>query len=623
MATRDHDPLVITQFRGTFDRGEDDTVPPGFFVDSLNVQFQTRGVRTRYGTSESIEIGSVKRQAVYKRIGEAQRLLILVDGGDLYDSTDLSAPILTIPAMTDFSMVSLFNRAYITPHNGTTGLPGEKVYVYDGSGPGTARAAGGVGPSDTLTLTDTGASGIVEAGFRVVGVAFETNTGFITAPGGFASITTAGGKQLRVANIEIGGSQVVARHIVVSRIIPEAALLAMGGTFNGDFQSQTYYFAHRIDDNTTTSVDINFYDSQLVRDASYLLEEVSEIPAGVGIGVYRAKLIVWGEDANSAVCRVSRAGEPESFNEIEGFFLANPGLGGGIKNCWEYRTQLFIQKSQHTFVTQDNGNEAAFWEVTLIDSSVGTECHGVAKSLDFGEAIRDHVFVGDRAGLKLFNGTFNVADLTYNISDIWARINKTAFHTIEIVVDPLEEHIYAAVPLDDATSPNAVLFGDYSEGLTPEFIKWTTWRFPTNPTTISVVVVNGVTVFKYGSIDDNVYDIDPSATLDDNLAIESYIEFPFFPVGEMDDLIYHYTGVRLRVRGSGILTLRVSSLDRVRTLNAQSLTLSTAPGKPLFGGYNFTSEKAALRLRMNLTNEWFLLTKAIFYMVPVWEDRGA
>jgi hypothetical protein len=98
---RDHNPLTITQFRGTFDRGEDDTTPEGYFSSSQNMRFIQGGVATRFGMNRAITIGSVARMEVYKRIGEIQRLIILSTTGNLYDSTNLITPILNIH-MTDF-----------------------------------------------------------------------------------------------------------------------------------------------------------------------------------------------------------------------------------------------------------------------------------------------------------------------------------------------------------------------------------------------------------------------------------------------------------------------------------------------------------------------------------------
>jgi hypothetical protein len=610
---RDHDPLVITNFRGTFDRGDDDVCPEGFFVGSQNIRFTQNGIATRYGMRKSITIGSVARIEIYKRIGEAQRLIILDTAGKLYDSTNLLTPILNIAAMIDFSMVTMFNRAYITPHNRITGLPGEKVYVYEGSG--VAAPAAGQGPSNVLVAVESGVAGHIETGAHAFAVAFELSTGFITKPGGFTSLISTGGLSVDLSNIEIGGSKVVARHILATKTIKD---------FNGNYNDQTYYLAKRIPDNTATTTNISFYDADLQSDATFLLEQMTTIPAGVGITAFKGKLVVWGENLYPAIARVSTTGQPESFNEVEGFLTVNPGVGGGLKNCWEYRDSLLLQKSQQTYVTSDNGSPAAYWSVNNIDMSVGAECHSVAKSLDFGENVGDRVFTADKSGIRPFSGTFSAeqADvITYNVDDIWARINSAAFNTVELVIDPLNYLIYAAIPLDTATHPNAILFGDYSEGLNSTEVRWTTWIFPYDIGSIVVDLENEISVFKMGSRLGNIYQIDPTLKLDDGLAINQWVEFPYLPVGPDDNSINHYTGIRLRIKGEGNLNINISGPDRVDTLIAAQPTLLPAPGKTVFQGFNFTSEHCAVKLSLISANEWFVLTKFIVYYTLVWEDR--
>ena len=158
-----------------------------------------------------------------------------------------------------------------------------------------------------------------------------------------------------------------------------------------------------IADNLTTSLTVDYYDAQLQRTADYLFENAEEIPAGVGIGLFRGKMIVYGENASPSIIRVSEVGEPEAMNEADGYITVNPGdSGGGIKKCTEYRAQLVICKSMRTYGSQDNGARAAFWEVASVDMSIGTECHGIGQSLDFGDNVQDALFIADRAGLRLF-----------------------------------------------------------------------------------------------------------------------------------------------------------------------------------------------------------------------------
>lgn len=337
-------------------------------------------------------------------------------------------------------------------------------------------------------------------------------------------------------------------------------------------------------------------------------------------------MITWGENLHSEVVRVSKAGEPESFNEIEGFITVNPGdSGGGVKNCAEYRNQLIICKSMRTYYTQDReGLEAAFWEVGSVDMSIGTECHGFGRSLDFGENVQDILIIADRAGLRLFNGSFSDENvLSWNIDDIWSRITKSAFHTIQVAIDPVENRIYVAVPLDGALAPTVLLYADYSEGISAENIRWTPWIFPRATQSVVVDVIDSVTVMKFGAPNGNVYAMDTTVELDFNNAIESWIEFPYFPEGEIDDVINHFTGVRLRVRGQGILLITGKGLDAVNTFQAQSLVLSLSPGRAFFKGFNFVGERCSVKLRMESTNEFFKLTKMSLYVSPLWEQRAS
>lgn len=615
MAVRDHDPISLTSFLGTFDRGEDETVPPGYFRGSQNIRFKD-GVKTREGMALSVTVATVRRIAIYKRIGEADRLLILRVDGNLYDSTNLVTPILSIPTMTDFSMVSLFNRAYITPHNGLKGLPGEVIYVYEGSG--VARIGGGVAPTGTMT-TGIGPAGNIEPGYHSFAVAFETQSGHLTPLAGYNILDSraAGSIQADLSNIPTGPVGTVARVLFATKSMP--------GGFDGNYSALTWYFipGGRIPNNTATTFTVNFFDADLQSEGSYLLDQLTTIPAGVGIGVYRGKLIVWGEDLNDSVVRVSAIGFPESFDATEGFVTINPGdSGGGVKYCAEYRSQLLCFKTQRTYVTQDNGNPAAFWEVNALDKSVGTECHGVGKILDFGEDVRDRMFVADRSGLQLFTGTFSDAEITYNVSDIWDRINKAHFHKIEVAVDPLQALVYIAVPLDGATENSHLIVGDWQEGLGTEDLRFTLWAFPVAPQTI-VVDIDTTTKeseFKFGALSGNVFVADESSLLDFGTAIDTWVEFPLYPQ-EDDYPVYHYAGVRLRIKGSGTLLITLSGLDNVQTATVPSLVLSASPGKPVFRGFNFTSERCSVKLRTNGASEWFVMTHFSLFYKKLWETR--
>src|SRR5215211_5886920 len=103
-----HVPIPINEFGGLFDRGPDEAIPLNHFKLAQNLKFKPSSFRTREGSVVFLTCGAVLRFHVYKITGQASRLLILFAGGALYDSTNMALPILTIPAMTDFSMETFF-----------------------------------------------------------------------------------------------------------------------------------------------------------------------------------------------------------------------------------------------------------------------------------------------------------------------------------------------------------------------------------------------------------------------------------------------------------------------------------------------------------------------------------
>src|SRR6185437_5453950 len=201
---RDHNPIPLTQFNGLWQRGRFDAVPQDHATDLLNVKFTQNGVDTRDGFAQTFAVPSAKRAYVYKIFGEADRILFIDNGSpaSIWDSTNLSVPILTVAGMTDFAFVNLNGRAYISPHNGVTGLPSQSLYIYNGTG--AAWAAAGAAPTgNTFTATEVSTAGNVAAGFHIFAVTYLTDTGFFTSlgPDTFATCTSTGNKSVQLTNI--------------------------------------------------------------------------------------------------------------------------------------------------------------------------------------------------------------------------------------------------------------------------------------------------------------------------------------------------------------------------------------------------------------------------------------
>ena len=238
--------VTIDKFNGLWKRGMADTCPPDHAICCQNVKFPTPGqVDTRDGLAPSLTLGwNVKKQylATYNNPDFNQSLITLDDSGNLYSGTN-PVPIYTLSGMYDFHLINLFDRVYILPITDQGTSP--SLLVWDGINP--VRKAAGYPPVSAPTASSAGA-GKLDAGIHKFAVCYVTNTGFLTGYGPSVSYTSAGSDSVTLASIPIGGTQVTQRVIVATRAGETEFFFVPGGTIN---------------DNTTTSVTLSFYDTDL------------------------------------------------------------------------------------------------------------------------------------------------------------------------------------------------------------------------------------------------------------------------------------------------------------------------------------------------------------------------
>lgn len=543
---------TLDEFRGVFRNYEEDSVPPNHFKDALNLEFGPGFFRKRQGIVEHLEIEDVRRIEVYEIPGEDNRLLILNGSGEIFDSTNLITPILTVEDMTDFSSVSIFGKAYISPHNGQTGLEDEVVYIYDGTNP--ARPAAGSPPAGfdltltavqqtpsgtdivapvapangsqvlttspyipniftkiklfqtggavtaiTVTVTGFGPShvpqseiyvdkilsagpttyttgelweeitditisdlagaggqfkvetfgtniGKLELGYHVVGVVYETTSGFLTQPGPENNLSAIRiTRKFRALKIE-GIPAAPGTHIAKTRVVISKFITRRNYSGNPDPQQYEMFFVpeafggHIAVGRTSTT--INIFDADLVDSADYLLDNLTEIPASVALfGTSKGRLLTGGEfDDSAIVIRASKGGEPESMSATDGFVICDPTTGP-VRNFSEYRDSIYAFKSHATVITQDNGDLPSTWQINIIDRAVGAECHAVATVIGREADVNDAQLIADRSGLQLFNGAYAEQALSWKIKEIWDSANSEAFYKTQIAVDPVNKLI--------------------------------------------------------------------------------------------------------------------------------------------------------------------------------------
>lgn len=495
---KSHQPVIIDQFNGLWKRGDVDNTPMDHFADSDNIQYVgTNSFKTRNGIDISQEVAvplsNVKR--IYNYPTQTANTLIVLTYDDLTDigsiyhvvnSTTLYGPILTKIGMTDFAFVPYAGRAYISPFNTFNvgglnvekGLQSEFLYVYAGDGT-AARKAAGSPLTGSLTIVN-GAAGNTDAGFHLFAFVAETSSGYLTPPGAITGFTSAANFSVSFSAVPTSGNpNIVRRHLVATKVITG---------YTGNTTGHQFYFVPNAtieNDTATTLANISFFDQDLFDDASYLLDNYSEIPAGAVLTIYRNRLVLCTTYNDISIGIVSSPGEFESINQVDGIFIVPPD-GNPITNAQELRDVLYVTKRSRTVSFTDTGEEPSAWPMVLVDNALGTFVHGIATVLDSGSSSVDYLIIATYQGVSLFNGRYVAPELSWKIEDFWKGLDRNEFRKIQIVNAPIQKEIYIVLPTRD------LLVANYTNGMDPKKIKWSPMSFLVNISSVAIHQIDDI-----------------------------------------------------------------------------------------------------------------------------------
>lgn len=488
---RDHIGIALNNFNGLYDRGDVDDVPIDHFQECENIRFLGDGAfKTRDGVgisqSVAVPLSNVKRIYNYPT-NSANTLLVLtyIAGvGRIYHVVSAAStlgPILTITGMSDFAFIPYAGRAYLSPFstfvvgdlNVEKGLQNEFLYVYAGDGTAARRAAG-TAMTGNMTIAN-GAAGHTDPGIHVFGFVKETISGYLSAPGQLEEFTTAAASSVSFGAVQAGGSPlVVRRHLVATKVITPP--------FNGDLTAHQLFFVPNatIENDTDTFLNnISFYDADLIDDASYLLDNYAEIPAGAVLSLYRNRLCLGTTYTDISDILVSESGEPEAINQIEGI-LSVPPDGNPITNAQDLRDTLYVTKRSRTVSFVDTGDVPSTWPMVIVDNALGSSVHGIATVLDSGSNSVDYLIICTYQGISLFNGTYRDPELSWKIENYWKQLDRDLFGKIQIVNAVIQKEIYCVLPTGN------VLCGNYANGMDPKKIRWVPWIYNVNVNSIAI-----------------------------------------------------------------------------------------------------------------------------------------
>src|SRR5690242_8020777 len=289
----EYEKIEIEEFKGLYKRGMPDQVPPDHAICCENVVFSQAGqVQKRPGIAASYALNHPVKRMFEGVIDSVALIVLTLDwAGNIYRNNN-NTPIFSSPNLVDFVGINLFNKIFILPIISSGTPPNLQVWLGVAS---TTRDAAGLAPTSSFSAAN-GAAGNIDIGDYKIAVSFITDTGFTTQPGPkiagvFTPVlyTAPGGLKIDLTGIPTGGSEVVARQILITKA--NSDLFYYLGPSSGGF----------INDNTTTTATLNFFDTDLVLSADDLFDLLETIPGAVrtgGLNVYHNRLVVVRTDSD-------------------------------------------------------------------------------------------------------------------------------------------------------------------------------------------------------------------------------------------------------------------------------------------------------------------------------------
>lgn len=519
----DHEPITIEDFKGLLARGQrqDNNLiqaQEDYFTKLVNVYHQGRSLVTRPGYSQGGYVSNIDGQGAtiwismddFWPIGSGYYLMIVdIDATtkQLRSSQAPSTSLGAVPAgARKMRILRVAGKIYVTWLDANfIPLTTTNVAVYKNDLTAFRTAAGAAPTASAAMGAANGVAGKVEAGLHIIAVAYETDSGHITIPGPLVGgvytptqYTAPGALKINLTGIPTGPAGTVARHILASKI---------ARNFNNDVTVPELFFVPggKINNNTATTLTIDFYDTELLSSADYLLDLLATIPCGFGLTLYKGRLVSYGEfnsaSGDNSTVRYSESGKFESVDSTGGFQNVYPGNGQvGVMNAIEQDGALYLFKKDRVYVTRDNGGPPNSWPIDLVDV-LGTHQDGIAKVDDSDLSLyKGAGIIQNDRGIYRFRGGFEERALTYQIEDIYRTevITRSFSGTTQlggsIVVDSERKLLFAIVTddyYDDITNnvkgPSTVFVGNFEDGLDPDNIRWTIFSVPRDGDNLSVV----------------------------------------------------------------------------------------------------------------------------------------
>ncbi len=643
--------LEITKFKGPILLG--DVVDGPYCLQARNVEFVDDGVQTRRGFGLAWNPATAIYSAYNWLQSSFNRLLYLTSAGvvvsrdlvTIASSVNVISGLTAALGMTNAAAgfriyMSFFKEQSTNPGNPAMAYP---VKIWDGTlNTGVPNVETAFSPTMqaadvTIASAEPGA-GFVTAGVHYAGFLILTWNGGTPPPAPYDSgvytptpLTATGGQSMQISltPTTTWPSYVQSVQLVMTTvdnpsrfyILPQSVAVIRGSA-------------------TPAVLDFNIDDVAL-----QLYEEIipgtsndyfSNFQNNGGGGPYNAiKILAYG----SRMVYIYEAAGPDGFTHVTTIGISNPAqpqfvtAAQGVLNLPEFRQcntgfvlgdVLYLLGPSWTYAFSDNGLAPTQWsQPRLVSGAIGTPfVNGVLSNPS-----RGYAWVADRSGLYFFTGSsFPIRPVSYFQAPDWQRINWLAsVDSMEIVDDTENRLVFVKCALDSATTANYWLVWDYTNGPTPEAIKycgpWSVADF--SPGAIANVLnpaTNSNEIWIARRTAGNVlrlqdWDESPLGEDYDGVGIDDLYTFGYFP-GVPTEVMDHYGG-DFRIRGSGEASLTAYSLDAQNPVAMPVIPLDLTPSRRFFRAVTKQDEGASVAVTSGgVAGSYFILTALKWFWRP-------
>ena len=616
MNLREFQKATVPRFGGLYRRGKTGQVPIDHAIDLENLDFNKTGeCFTRWGTNLSLNLSHPVKRMFLATTVPGNYYLLTYDGATsiwIYDmQSGIDSVLYTDPKLTEFYAVNEWGRTYILPSGNdfTHTMVMQVLYWNTTTSTITIRPALGHATNIVFSVNSVFLTGgNIDAGVHGFAVSFITDTGFTTRPGPQDSTgkftpvnaTFDGTHKAGITGIPIGPAGTVARQILVTKAD----------------ETEYFYIADGyIPDNTTTSLNLDWFDTDLAVSADSLFDLEEEIAGAAttssGIFKYRGRTLIWGNQGQGTLSYgnqsggidkvvVSEVAEPESFDHTVGFVqLPSESDGNYVAGIVNLRDVLYFTKTVGIFTTQDNFDNPNTWLVVPVDGGVGCTFYAMStiSMAQTALTINEFALFADTGGIYIFNGVIQQPPITWKIDDIWKRVNKAAMHNITLAVDPFKQVLYCLVPVDNNVVPSLLLVGTATDGIDFQSIKWSIYNFPKCARCIGMANFQDSKDFQYllriGNDDPGLIRLDPAATDDLGTSITSYWQTALLDYEKGSLNIFR----ALRFRGEGqLINVSIGSMDAQNVQPVNSFYMKIKPGQEYTRQINYTAEQISIKI---------------------------